>query len=199
MQSFILSHAPNAYWIIFGLLVIAGLNVPISEDIVVLTGGYLASTYNDDLYTTKLSMAIFFGAFFGDCLLFFTGRYFGPALLDTRLFSKLIDEQKRQKMEQYFERYGTWTLFWGRFIPFGVRNGLIITAAFSNVRFVHFAISDLLAMSISTSLLFWLGYRYADHLETIIIYIRQSSVLIIVLTIILVTLLVLRHYRRSRH
>ncbi len=41
MEAFIFSHAYLAHWVIFGLFMLAGLNFPISEDLLIIAGGGL--------------------------------------------------------------------------------------------------------------------------------------------------------------
>lgn len=198
MQELILAQAPHAYWLIFAGLVLAGFNLPISEDILVLTGGYLAAQAQSDAYTIKMFLAIFVGAFLGDCVVFGLGRTLGARLLETRLFSRVMTSARRDRIEDYFTRYGPWTLFGGRFIPFGVRNGVIITASIGQVPFTTFALSDLGALSITSTLLFWLGYQFAGNLEQLIIYIQNSYFAIFLGFLAAVSVIFLLRFLRTR-
>ena len=61
MQEFLLAHAAQGYILVFTLLVLGGLNAPVSEDLVVITGGYMAAMYGDHTYTMYMYLAIFLG------------------------------------------------------------------------------------------------------------------------------------------
>jgi membrane protein DedA with SNARE-associated domain len=48
----------------------------------------------------------------------------------------------------------------GRFIPFGVRNGLLLTAGLGRMSFVRLATVDLVAATLSCGFYFWLYFTY---------------------------------------
>ncbi|MBK07881.1 MAG: hypothetical protein CL920_22095 [Deltaproteobacteria bacterium] len=198
MQEFLLAHAAQGYILVFTLLVLGGLNAPVSEDLVVITGGYMAAMYGDHTYTMYMYLAIFLGTFVGDSLVFTIGKFFGPPLLKTAFFAKILPPERREVLDSYFKKYGMMTLFFGRFIPFGVRNGLFLTAATSKVRYFHFVLVDLCALTLSTGLMFWLGYAHAERLELVITWVRRSSVAIFVVALVVVAFFVIRWYRKRR-
>ena len=90
-------------------------------------------------------------------------------------------------------RYGFWTLLVGRFIPFGVRNCLFMTAGMARMPFLKFAVSDGIACFISSTVLFSLGYTLGKNqalLESCVWLFNLSSI-VIVLSIVLITALVI--------
>ena len=87
----------------------------------------------------------------------------------------MVKPEMVDKVGGFYEKYGILTLVLGRFIPFGVRNALFLTAGLSKMNFLKFALSDLLAATITCSLYFWLYYTYGEAMVDII---KQSNVVI---------------------
>jgi membrane-associated protein len=125
--SFIQDHAQYAHWVVFGLLMLAGLNVPISEDLLIIISGVLASTVVPQ-NTWKLFMGVFLGAYLSDWVVYWIGRQWGSHLWRIPWFARIFQSKKLKQIELYYERYGILTLLVGRFIPFGIRNCLFATA-----------------------------------------------------------------------
>ncbi len=68
--------------VFFSLLILAGLNVPISEDAIVLMGGILSSRKNE--YTILIFLGIFWGAYLGDIISFYIGKLMGNKLFKNK-------------------------------------------------------------------------------------------------------------------
>lgn len=124
---FIFDHAQYAHWIVFCALMLAGLNIPISEDLMVIFSAVLAATVIPE-NTIELFVALFLGCYLSDWVCYWIGRKLGPKLWKIRWFSKTFKKKKVEQIHAYYEKYGFFTLLFGRFIPFGVRNALFLTA-----------------------------------------------------------------------
>ncbi|MCH9608644.1 MAG: Inner membrane protein [Chlamydiales bacterium] len=157
MESFIFENAQYAHWLVFGLLMLAGLNFPISEDVLIVFSGVLASTVVPE-NTWKLFAAIFFGAYLSDWIVYWIGRSLAPKLCKLRWFARMFREERIDKVRSYYEKYGTRTLLLGRFVPFGFRNALFATAGIGKMHFGRFLIVDGIACLLSNSALFALTY-----------------------------------------
>ncbi|NOQ65152.1 MAG: DedA family protein [Methyloprofundus sp.] len=158
---------------IFGLLLLAGFNIPVSEDAMLFISGLLASQNPDYLF--PLFFAVYLGAYFSDLICYGLGRKFGPKLLKISFFANMVSPERVTKISNYYEKYGIITLILGRFIPFGVRNGLFLTAGLGKMNFVKFALSDLLACTISVVIFFTLYYNFG---ESIIDVIKQGNMIL---------------------
>jgi membrane protein DedA with SNARE-associated domain len=93
----------------------------------------------------------------------------------------MASPEKIEKVGFYFERYGILTLIIGRFIPFGVRNAMSLTAGLSKMDFVKFALADLLACTISVATYFYLYYQYG---EAVIDSIKEANIVIFVIALL---------------
>ena len=168
-----------AHYMIFGLLLLAGLNIPVSEDAMLFISGILASQHPE--YVVQLFIAVYLGAYFSDLICYGLGRVFGPKLFKIRFFANMVPPERITKISAFYQRFGVITLILGRFIPFGVRNALFLTAGLGKMSFTKFALSDLLACTISTVCFFSLYYYYG---ESVIDYIKQGNMIFFALVII---------------
>ena len=177
LTQFLFEHASYAHWILFGALMLAGFNVPISEDLMIILGATLAANVIPE-HTTHLFVAIFLGCYLSDWVCYWIGRKFGPKLWNIRWFAKTFDQEKLKAAERYYARWGFLTLLIGRFIPFGVRNGLFLTAGMGRMHFGKFLISDGIACITSNTTLFWLAYTASRHYEVLLDGVKRFNLVL---------------------
>src|SRR5512136_1977736 len=96
------------YAAILGLLVAGGVGVPVPEELVQLTAGYLARR-GVLAYLPAVAVA-WLGLVAGDYLLFRTGRRVGPALLDWRHVARVLTPARRAFVERHFARHAVLTI-----------------------------------------------------------------------------------------
>src|SRR5690242_6172183 len=137
---------PHAPLIIFALLVITGFSLPLSEDLLLLASGVLASTILPE-YTVELFCAAYFGSFIADCIAYGLGRMVGDRIYQLKSSDKIL------RVQAFYKKYGVLTLFVGRLIPFGIRNAIFMTAGAAKMQFYKFVISDGVACLAFSSLL----------------------------------------------
>ena len=169
-----------AHFIIFGTLLLAGLNIPVSEDAMIFISAILANKYPE--YLIHLFIGVYLGAYFSDLICYTLGRVVGPKLFKIRFFANMVTQERITKISAYYKKYGVITLILGRFIPFGFRNALFLTAGLGKMNFIKFALSDLLACTISTISFFSLYYYYG---ESVIAYIKQGNIVLFSLVLVL--------------
>ena len=172
---FFSQYAAYSHYLIFLALMAAGLNVPLSEDLLIITGGVLASTVVPE-NTEKLFIAIFLGSYLSDWEAYWVGRLLGPKLWNIRWFSRMVSKKRVQQAHSFYEKYGFLTLLVGRFIPFGVRNCLFLTAGLGRMNFLKFIISDGIACIISNLTLFSLAYTFGKNYDKLLSYMKEANV-----------------------
>lgn len=159
--SWITTHANHAHWIIFGALLLAGFNIPISADVLIIASALIAATIIPE-HSLHLYLAIFIGCYASAVIAYWVGRLLGRKLMRWRWFSRLLPPQRLEKAQRFYQRHGFWTLLIGRFIPFGVRNCLFMSSGMSRLSFKKFALWDLFACFIWSFSIFHLVY-YLGH------------------------------------
>ena len=199
MESLILfatEHAEHAHWLFGFLILLGGLNVPISEDIVLISAGALASTLLPEIAVYQYTILFFF-CWFAAWEAYWIGRRLGPKLYDIHWFSRILTPKKIERLHHYYEKFGIWAFIVGRFIPGGVRNGLFMTAGLGKMPFKRFILRDLPACFISTAFLFTLGYFFGHHSQEIIASFHAYERTILIIVALTLCIYATYRYRRA--
>lgn len=198
IQSLLMGMIPYVQYVSFGLLLLAGLNLPVSEDIVFIVSASLAATIVPE-NTFYIFAGCFLGAFMSDLEAYLIGRFAikrmlsGTILNRLNIFNSKKLEQKIETVRRYFLKYGGKTLFAGRFIPFGVRNVLFMTSGLIHMNIIKFIIIDLCALICTSTILFSLGYSFGNKLEHIFPYLNRYKLVIVGIFVAGVILVVIRN------
>lgn len=196
MMQFLKDQAPFAHYYIFGLFVLAGLNIPVSEDFLFITAAILSVQFVPE-HTWLLFLTCYIGAYLSDLICYGLGRTLGFKILNMQPFNRLISKKRLTQMFHYYERYGAYTLFFGRFIPFGVRNAIFLTAGISKMPVYRFAIIDLIACTITSSILFTVGRSFAHNYEYLMQQIAQFNLVLFAVAAVVVGVILYRRWQPS--
>jgi membrane protein DedA with SNARE-associated domain len=188
---FLYQMAPYAHFIAFGMLMLSGLSVPISEDVVIIISASIPATLQPD-NAVLIFAGCFLGALFSDWIPYSIGRFGGPKILSIPFFARNLPRHKIEKIENYFHRYHVKTLFFGRFIPFGVRNALFFTAGLLKVKFFKFLLIDFCALVITASIQFTIGYTLGENFRSIFPYLDRYKLVIFVLFLSIIAAVVIK-------
>ena len=142
--------------VIFISLFLGGFNIPVSEDLIVITAALLCKQEHASI--PAFYIALYLGAVLSDYLVYFWGWLLGRGRISGRFFSKLISKNNINRISHALNRHGFFTFLFGRFIPFGVRNIIAMTSGFVDFPFYQFAFFDAIAAACNISALFWLVY-----------------------------------------
>jgi membrane-associated protein len=198
MESFYTSLceiAPYAHILFFFLLMLAGLNLPISEDIILLTGGAIASTCIPE-HTTRLYLWIYFGCWISAWEVYWLGRLLGPKLYNVKFLARFVTPQRVDRLHHYYERFGVYVFIVGRFIPGGVRNALFLSCGMGKMPFLKFILRDGFACIFSSATLFTLGYLFGSNYEVLVKYAKTYNYIVIgIIVTLIITGIVFLWYR----
>lgn len=183
---FIQSNIVWAPYMILGLLLLAGLCLPVSEDAMLFISALLAA--NNPEYFYHFLICVFLGAYFSDLIAYWLGRILGPKIWNFKIVEKTVSKDKIKTMSGYFEKYGFITLIFGRFVPFGFRNAMFISAGLSKMNFSKFMLADLIACTISTAVYFPLYYFLG---APVIEYVKKGNFVIFGIFIAVVSVIYL--------
>jgi membrane protein DedA with SNARE-associated domain len=147
----------------FGALLLAGLNLPISEDLIIITGALICRANPSML--VPVFAATYAGIVISDYFPYLLGIYIRKGSIKAKFLTHLFSPRRIVRIHRYLDKYGIFTFIVGRFIPFGVRNTLFITSGLIGLRLRHFALYDTTAATISVSTLFFLAYHFGDAVE----------------------------------
>lgn len=162
MAQWLAIHADYAPFFVFGLLLLTGCSLPISEDALVIASGVIASTVIPE-QTVPLFIAVFLGSYLSDWIAYWIGRLLGTKLTRLPMFHATLSIERRKLIERFFHRYGVLTLFIGRMIPFGIRNSVFMAAGAGGMRFGRFLLGDGLGCLLFSSAVFFLAFRAGEN------------------------------------
>lgn len=147
---------------LFGVLLIAGLGVPLPEDIPLLAAGWIVHRGHAELIPM---MAVgLLGVLTGDFIIFSAGRRYGEHIIEHRWLRRIASPALILKAEKIFERHGEKIIFAARFMP-GLRAVMFMVAGIFRVRPVKFLLIDGAAAILSVPLWVWLGAKFGEHAE----------------------------------
>ena len=89
---FLFKHAAIAHYVIFIALLLAGLNIPFSEDMLIIGSALIASIMLPQ-NVFIIYFWLFLGCFFSDVISYALGRRFGPKLGKYKWFKKNLSEE----------------------------------------------------------------------------------------------------------
>ncbi len=177
--------APYSHILFFFLLMLAGLNIPISEDIILLTGGAIASTCIPE-HTLRLYLWLYFGSWISAWEVYWLGRLLGPKLYNVKFLARFVTPCRVDKLHYYYEKFGVFVFLVGRFIPGGVRNALFISCGMGKMPFLKFILRDGFACIFSSLTIFSLGYWFGKNYETLVKYSKTYNYIVIGLIVLLI-------------
>lgn len=147
------------YVIVLGTLIACGLGVPVPEDILLISGGYIARSAGHAVWPMVLTGLI--GIMIGDSLIYSAGRRFGRQLTGHRLLARFVTEERLARVDALFQKHGEKILIAARFMP-GLRAVAFFSAGTTKVPYWKFFLFDGLAALVSAPLWVILGYRFGD-------------------------------------
>jgi len=163
------------YAAIFGLLVAGGLGVPLPEELVQLTAGYLAR--RGVLSLAPAVATTWVGLVTGDYLLFRLGRRIGPRVLEAPRVRRFLTPARRAFIDRHFSRYAVLVIMVARHAS-GFRVPVFAYAGATGVRSRTFLLADGASALLSVPIVVSLGWYFAGHIERVSRGIRSFELLV---------------------
>lgn len=147
------------YAVVLGLLLLCGLGVPVPEDIILVSGGYIAKAAGHHVGPMMINGLV--GIIVGDGIIFALGRRIGLAMVERSFLSRYLTPPRLARVDGLFKRHGEKLLVAARFTP-GLRAVTFFTAGAIGVPYWKFLLYDGLAAFVSAPLWVYLGYAYGQ-------------------------------------
>ncbi|MBQ8051113.1 MAG: DedA family protein [Bacteroidaceae bacterium] len=153
------------YWVITLLMAIESSFIPFPSEVVVPPAAYLAAS-GDDLNVLLVVLCATVGALVGALVNYFLALHLGRPLVYRFANSRLghmclIDQEKVEVAERYFDRHGAIGTFVGRLVP-AVRQLISIPAGLSRMSLSRFLLYTALGAGLWNSILAAIGYYLAS-------------------------------------
>lgn len=159
------------------VLFLAGLGVPIPEDIPLIYGGVMSGAGKMNVYIHFVVSMVFI--LVGDVCLYFIGRRISQNAETPSRWRKVLTPKRQAKVQGYFDRYGSWAVFFGRFVA-GIRGAVYLTAGMARFPLLRFIVLDFLAALISVPIWIALGYWAGKEWETVIEHAKSYQVYVLI-------------------
>lgn len=198
---FIQSNPSFAYLSVFGVLLLCGLGLPLPEDIVLVTGGYMVYLADkQQLGTPTLSLMLvvgMVGVLAGDTTLFVAGRRLGPRVTRVWPFRVMITQRRMQRVQHFFDRYGATTAFFARFAA-GLRAPTYLLAGTAGMRFRTFILADGMAALLSVPAWILLAWYFGAQIDRVKGWMANSKWAIVIIFVLLLAYVGYRMIRSRR-
>lgn len=200
------------YFALIGVLLLAGMGVPIPEDIPLIISGWLCNPEHSPIVVNALEGAAtptvpnlylmiaagMVGVLAGDSIVFSIGR----RGIDTNNFvarhlRKVMHSKRREKVERHFARHGNLTVFAGRFMP-GFRSIVFAFAGLSRMSYFRFLLIDGLAALVSVPFFVWLGFHFAEDINRVFKAIERVKEFLLPIIVVVAAGAVLLYMVRRR-
>ena len=148
------------YGTIFVLMLLESTVIPVPSELVVAPAAYHAAGGNLDMWLVILFSTL--GADVGATINYLAGWYLGRPIIYKFANSKwghlcLLNQEKVEKSERYFEKHGMVATITGRFLP-GIRHLISIPAGLSRMNYWKFLLYTTIGAGAWHSILALLGH-----------------------------------------
>ena len=183
------------YLVIYLILTISGAGLPIPEEAVLLSSGYLA--YNDVThiyYTIPVCLA---GMISGDLVTYFIGRHLGQALFRNPLLRWAMTEERLERVRRYYAKYGRKTVLFSRYVA-GIRQASYFMAGAMRVPLKDFLMMEVLAACSTGPISVYMAYRLGFYIDEILDFFHVARVALLVVAVAGLAAFVAWRYLRAR-
>jgi membrane protein DedA with SNARE-associated domain len=144
------------------ILILGGVGLPIPEEAPVILAAVLSR--NGRMFAPLALLTCLIGVLVGDFVVYFLGYYHGEKVLSLPVTRRLLTRGREAQIKGYFHRHGFKILVLGRFAV-GFRTAAYLTAGILKLPPLKLFLIDLLAASMSTFLMFGLGFIFAHQIQ----------------------------------
>jgi membrane protein DedA with SNARE-associated domain len=187
----------SGYWGMGLAIMLESACIPIPSEIILPVAGMLASAKGSISFPIAF-IVLAFGSMTGSYIAYAVGYYGGRPFVQR--FGKyfFVKERHLDKSEVVFKKYGSPTVFFGRFLPI-IRTFISLPAGMAKMNIFKFTIYSLLGILPWNFLLMWLGYYFGNNYDTVVepIYKKFENVIILAL-ILIIAILILRAVMKRR-
>jgi len=180
------------------LMAIESACIPLPSEIIMPFAGWML-VKDQSLSAAYTLIAGLYGALgctIGSAIAYGLGIWGGRPLLEKYGKYILISHHDLDVADQWFNRYGSWSIFISRLLPV-VRTFISLPAGIARMHFIKFLIYTFLGSFIWCAGLAYGGYLLGEHWEEIRTIMRPFDPFVITVIVFCVAFYIYRHVRRS--
>ncbi|GAB3709354.1 DedA family protein [Corynebacterium nasicanis] len=160
-------------------ILLENLFPPIPSEVVLPLAGFTASQGDLNVWAALVWATI--GSVAGAFLLYGLGAGIGaPRLRQIADWMWLVEPEDVDKALAWFDRYGKWSVFFGRLIP-GIRSLISIPAGVDRMSPVSFGLMTLAGSALWNSVLIYAGVVLGDNYHLVEKYVGEYSTVVYVI------------------
>lgn len=187
------------YFGIFFLIMVENIFPPIPSEVVLTVGGFMTTTTTMTMLGVIVASTA--GSVSGAMILYGVG-----ILLDVERLEKVIDKYGKwlrvkkediHKADSWFDRFGVWTVFFGRLIPL-VRSLISIPAGMSNMKLWLFVLFSTLGTLLWNTVLVFVGGAVGENRQQVMRQLSLYSNVVYVLIALSVIAFILYYIKKSK-
>ena len=189
--------ATYGYFAIFSLLVVGIVGLPVPDEFLLTSCGFLV--YQGHLQLVPTVASALAGSVAGITCSYIIGRTIGWKFLHSRWGKFLhVKDQHIRRVHDWFDRIGHWALMIGYFIP-GVRHFTAIVAGTSKLEVRSFAIYAYTGAAVWVGTFIFIGYHFGRRWPEILTMVEHHLTLAsIVVGVLLLLYLIIWYFRRRK-
>jgi membrane protein DedA with SNARE-associated domain len=147
---------------IAAILILGGLGLPIPEEAPIILAAIL--TRNGRMAAPPALASCLAGVIAGDFVVYLLGYFYGEKVLRLPITRRVLTRQREAQIKGYFHRHGFKILVSGRLMP-GFRTAAYLTAGILKLPALKLLLTDMVAATLSTLLMFGLGFLFANQIQ----------------------------------
>lgn len=194
------------YWTVFLLMYIEGTVIPVPSELIVSPAAYHAAAGHLDVALVIIFATL--GAVLGSATNYVAAYYLGRPIVYRFANSKLghlclLNQEKIQKSEKYFNDHGVIATLTGRLLP-GIRQVISVPAGLAKMKFWKFILYTTIGAGIWNCVLAALGWYLHSIVpeeqlnDKILEYNDHIKVVILILFGLMVAYFVIKHFLNKR-
>ena len=180
------------YPVLFAGVLLENAGLPIPGETAVLVAGLLASDAGDRRFNIIAVIAVAtLAAVLGDNLGFWLGRRWARPRLQAGRRFLLLTPRALQMAEAYFHYYGSWTIFFGRFVT-GLRVVGALAAGTAGMVWPRFLVANAAGAVTWATVISLLGYFFGENWRLLEHWVKRSGLLALAALLLFLGLLYLK-------
>jgi membrane protein DedA with SNARE-associated domain len=180
---------------IFFLLFLGIVGLPVPDETLLTLVGYLI--FKHELKLAPAYATAVLGSACGITVSYGLGRSLGLFLVHHygRIFR--ITPEEMDRVHAWFDRFGTWTLLFGYFVP-GVRHLTAVVAGTSKLHPLHFAVFAYSGALIWAATFIGLGFYFGDQWTQVLEHVQHHLITATLMAFGLIAIYLIRRYLIKR-
>ncbi len=179
---------------VFILSALESCAIPIPSEVVVPFSGFLVVSGRFNIWSVIFVATV--ANLAGSIVLFWIGRSGGRWFLERYGKYVLIHKHDMEKGDEWFKKYGTRAIFWGRMLPV-IRGISSLAAGVGEMNFYKFSAVTFLGSLPWNAALALIGYKAGENWMALESYFRKLDLFIVILIVVLVIWYVWRHLKNK--